>query len=137
MKLSTINAAAGILSGMKINKIADKDVKNALVSDYIAMRKVLREANEDTQEVIKKFQEDWRDELAPVDALRKENKPVVGHDEYLDAEKDANIAIAAIMGKDVEIDVKAVEMDKFISAAGDEDISFEQVALLQECGIIK
>ena len=96
----------------------------------------MKEAEEQRNELVSKFQADWRDELPIVEAFRKENKPVEGHDAYLDAERDANQAIAEIFNKDVEINLKAVPMDTFLSACGGEELTFEQIAFLQENGII-
>ena len=136
MKLSIayISTAAGILSGIKLNRIADKDAKAALLKDYLALRKVEKDAEADKDEIIRKFQEDWKDELAAVQSFREKNRPVIGHLDYLEAEKDANKAITAIFSAEVEIDLASVET----SAVADfsEDITLEQIAFLTECGII-
>lgn len=139
MKLTNSNAIAitNILSGIKLNKIPDKNIKSILLWNYVALRKIARDANDDTQEIIKKFQEDWRESISPVRTLREENKPVVGFDDYLAAEKDANEAISAIMEKEIEADIRPVELEGFIDAIDDEDISFEQVALFKDYGLIK
>ena len=47
MKISIANAIAVLLSGVKINKIEDKDAKAALLKDYIALRRVVKDAEED------------------------------------------------------------------------------------------
>jgi len=139
MKLSNNNAIAitNILSGMKLNKIPDKNIKSILLWNYVTLRKIARDANDDTQEIIKKFQEDWRESISPVRTLREENKPVVGFDDYLAAEKDANEAISAIMEKEIDANIRPIELEGFIDAIDDEDISFEQVALFKDYGLIK
>lgn len=138
MKLTNNNAIAitNILSGMKLNKITDKAVKNALVWDYIALRKVARDANADTQEVITKFQDDWKEAIIPVRTLREADKPIVGYDEYLDAEKDANATIAAILEKETDVDIRPVGLERFLNAIDDDELSFEQVAVLKDFGLI-
>lgn len=138
MKLTNNNAIAitNLLAGMTLNKIADKEVKNALVWNYIVLRKIARDANADTQEVVNKFQDDWKEAIAPVRTMREENKPVVGYDDFLEAERDANNTIAAILEKEVEADVKVVALDDFLNAIGSEEITFEQVAALRDCGLI-
>ena len=135
MKISTASTAASILSGIRLNRITDKDAKAALLKDYLALRKVAKEADTDKDEIIRKFQEDWADELRAVQSFREKNRPVIGHLDYLEAEKDANKAISAIFSADVEIDLAPVE----ISAVADfsEDITLEQIAFLQECGIVE
>lgn len=137
MTLSQVNAVAGILSGVKINKIADKAVKAALVKEYIQLRKFVKDADEERREIVDKFQADWREELAPVEAFRKAGKPVVGHEAYLDAEKDANKAIYDLFSREVDIDITPVKMDAFIGSCEGDELTLEQVAVLQECGIIE
>ena len=134
MKISAASTAASILSGIRLNRITDKDAKAALLKDYLALRRVAKEADADKDEIIRKFQEDWADELRAVQSFREKNRPVIGHLDYLEAEKDANKAISAIFSADVEIDLSPVE----ISAVADfsEDITLEQIAFLQECGIV-
>lgn len=135
MKISTASTAASILSGIRLNRITDKDAKAALLKDYLALRRVAKEADADKDEIIRKFQEDWADELRAVQSFREKNRPVIGHLDYLEAEKDANKAISAVFSADVEIDLSPVE----ISAVADfsEDITLEQIAFLQECGIVE
>lgn len=137
MKLADINVLVGILAGMKINRITDKKVKTALLNDYLRLRPHFKKANEDTGEIRKKFQEDWADELDAVQAFRDKRKPVVGHDAYLDAEKDANKAISDLFSAEVEVDIKSVPMDDFMASCGGEELTFEQIAFLQESGIIE
>ena len=133
MKLSTINTIAGILSGMKLNKISDKKGKSALLKNYLALRKALKQAQEDQQEIVRKFQDDWKDELAEVEAFRKESKPVVGHEDYLEAEVDANKAIRDIFEQEVDLTLSPVKIDIFV----DEELTLEQLALLEENGLIE
>lgn len=137
MKLSEVNAVVGILAGMKINRIADKKTKTALLNDYLHLRPLFKKANEDVEEIRRKFQEDWNDELDAVQAFRDKRKPVVGHDAYLEAEKDANKAISDTLSAEVEVDIKSVPMDDFMVACGGEELTFEQIAFLQESGIVE
>lgn len=137
MKLSIayISTAAGILSGIKLNRITDKDAKAALLKDYLALRKVAKDADAEKSEVIRKFQDDWADELKAVQAFRDKQEKVVGHDDYLDAEKDANKAISDIFSASVDIDLSPAKIDALIDFS--EDITLEQIAFLEDCGIIE
>lgn len=125
---------AEILGGIKINRIDDKEAKAVLLKDYLAIRKVARETESDRNEIIRKFQEDWADEIPAVEKFRKEGKPVLGHLDYLDAEKDANKAISSLFSEEVDIDLARVKLDA-ISAFPDE-ITLDVVAFLSENGII-
>ena len=136
MKLARHTAIdlAGILGGIKINRIEDKDAKAALLKDYLALRKVAKEAEADRDEIVRKFQEDWKDEIPAIEQYRKEGKQVIGHLDYLDAEKDANRAIVDTFSQEVDIDLATVKMDAI--SAFSEDITLESIAFLAENGII-
>lgn len=136
MKLARHTAIdlAGILGGIKINRIEDKDAKAALLKDYLALRRVAKEAEADRDEIIHKFQEDWKDEIPAIEQYRKEGKQVIGHLDYLDAEKDANRAIVDTFSQEVDIDLATVKMDAI--SAFSEDITLESIAFLAENGII-
>lgn len=136
MKLSTASAVLGILSGIKINKIADKRVKATLMHDYLALRRAVKPANDDKNEIANKFQADWRDEFIEVETLRRERKPIVGHRDFLVAEADANKAIFALFDADANVETQSVPLDAFQSACKGEDFTFEQIATLEEGGVI-
>ena len=135
LKLYVINQIAGILAGVKINRMEDKAAKSALMQDYIALRKVLRSAQEDKDEIIRKFQGDWGEELAAVEKYRREKKPVVGHLDYLEAERDANKAIQDLFSREVDITLTPVSFEAFDGVS--DALTLEQAALLQEVGIIR
>ena len=99
LAIAAIATAEGILSGIKLNRIADKGAKSVLLKDYLAVRKVVNEAKNTKGEIVRKFQEDWADE------------------------------------PEVEIDLSPVESDAIMDFS--EDITLEQIAFLQECGIIE
>ena len=137
MKLATINMLVSILGGIKLNKILDKKVKTALVNDYLHLRKFVKEGEAERQDLVDKFQADWADELDDVETLRRAGKKVVGHDAYLDAEKDANKAISDIFSREVEVDIKPVAIDDFMASCAGEELTLEQLAFLQESGLVE
>lgn len=137
MKLSVVNELASLLAGIKINRIADKNVKATLVYDYIFLRKFAKEADEQRKDLVEKFQSDWMDELVEVNNLRHNGNPVVGHDGYLEAESDANKAIQSIFESEVDVNLRPVNLDDFLSSFGEEELTFEQIAFMQENGILE
>jgi len=137
MNIATINMLVSILAGMKLNKITDKKVKTALVNDYLHLRKFVKDAEADRKELVDKFQDDWKDELDEVEAFRRDGKPVEGHDAYLDAEKDANKAISDLFLQEVEVEVQSIPLDSFMAFCGAEELTIEQLAFLQENGIVE
>ena len=99
---------ADILGGIKINRIEDKVAKFALFKNLVALRKVAKESEADSDEIIRKFHEDWADEIPAIRKFRSEGKPVLGHLDYLEAEKDANKAISDIFSQEVELDIDRI-----------------------------
>lgn len=124
-----------ILGGSHINRIADKDTKDTVVREYIALKKVANEAISDKNEITRKFQEDWWGEMVAVKKLRDANQPVIGHLDYLEAERDANNTISDLLKEEVEIEITPVPADAIMAVS--EDITLGQVALLQEYGVIE
>ena len=137
MKLSIVNLIVGILSGLKLNKVADKEIKTTLINDYLYLRRLVKQAREDKDEIASKFQNDWREDFVAVENLRREKKPVVGYDKYLVAEADANKEISDLFSAEVEVSVKSVPMDDFLAVLDGEEMNLEQIALLQEVGIVE
>lgn len=137
MKISTIDKLAVILGGLKLNRISDKSVRNTLVNDFLHLRMRLKVAQSEAEEFRKKFREDWEEELNAVERLRAEGKPLDDHKEYLDAEKEANKMLQDLYEQEVEVALKPVKMDAFLAACGGEDMSLEQVAVLEENGMLE
>ena len=133
-KYKIINIDA-ILAGSHINRIADKGTKDIVVKEYLALKKVANEAISDKNEIIRKFQEDWWGEMVAVKKFRDAGQPVVGHLDYLEAERDANNTISDLLKEEVEIEITPVPADAIMAVS--EDITLEQVALLQEYGVIE
>lgn len=136
MIVRNIDKIAGILAGMKLSKITDKEVKNNLLKTFIEARKIAKDIDAERLEIITKFQSDWMEELKAVEDFRIKKVPVIGHQEYLEAEKDANILLDSLFERDVDLNISSVTMDNFMSFCGNEDVTFEQVAFLQDNGVI-
>lgn len=136
MIVRNIDKIAGILAGMKLSKITDKEVKNNLLKTFIEARKIAKDIDAERLEIIAKFQSDWMEELKAVEDFRIKKVPVIGHQEYLEAEKDANALLDSLFEKDVDLKICPVTMDNFMSFCGSEEITFEQVAFLQDNGVI-
>lgn len=137
MKISNINTAVGILGGIGITKLPDKQVKTTILNDYIYLRKFVREAEDESAEISKKFREDWGEEMEAVETMIVKNEPVVGHENYVEAKKDAEKILRDIMDRDVDIEIKSVQMDDFMNACKNENLTLEQIAFLQEVGILE
>jgi len=139
MRKMTIGLLANILSGIKINRVPGREAKGALMKDYLAFRKIATKADADKNEIVRKFQADWADELEDVEAQREANRkngtdlPIHGHDAYLEAEDVALDAIALIDEEDVEVQVAKVKAELLY----DPDLWPDDVTLGQIPGTIE
>lgn len=98
MKLSTAKVIGDILLAIKINRIEDGVAKSQLMKNFLAVRKVVKEADYDRDELAKKFREDWADELGRPDKSEA----------YLKAEAEANAAVVGIYEVEVVLDLLPV-----------------------------
>lgn len=137
MKVSEARYISRVLSGLKLNKITDREIKNILVSDYLVLRRISKKTDEDLLEVKTKFQKDWIDEIPSVRELRESGLDIIGHDGYLEAERDANLKISEILSEEADVKIESVPVESFVSAFIDDDITLEEVALLEEYGLLK
>lgn len=98
MKLSTAKVISEILLAMKINRLSNKDAKATLTKDFLALRKVVKEADDDREELSKKFREDWAEELLKTDKS----------DAYKKALDEANAAIMALYDREADVPLDPV-----------------------------
>ena len=137
MKCFEIKAITGILSGLKLSRIADKEVKDGLLDNYLAVRKVMKGVEEDKVEYVKKFQEDWKEERDAIRKLQSEKKPVEGFEDYFKAAEEAEFVLRKMDETELEVSLNPVKMDKFVAAVSEEEISLEQIAILLDGGILE
>ena len=138
MKLSTVKAVIEILSGIKINRITNKEIKTVLINDYLYLRKFVKGADEERRELLDKFKDDWKGEFDEVARLREQKQPVVGHDAFVEAERDTVKAIVDGFDRDVETTIKSVPLGDFITACDrEEELTLEQIDFLQEVGLLE
>lgn len=137
MKYFEIKALVDILAGIKLCKIPDSDVKSGILMNYLALRKIVKDVEADKQELAMKFQEDWKEERDAVFALRREKKPIEGHDDYLKAVDETNLILQKMDETEMEVSIKPVNMDKFVASIPGEEINLEQIAILVDCGILE
>ena len=137
MKCFEIKTIASILSGLKMNRISDNEVKNALLANYLAVRKVSKGIEEDKIEYVKKFQEDWKEERDAIRKLQDEKKPVEGFEDYFKAADEANLVLQKMDEAEIEVAIKSVSLDKFVASVTEEEINYEQIAILVDGDILE
>lgn len=101
MKLSTAKVIGDILLAMKINRIADKDAKAVLTKDFLAVRKAVKGADDDSEALATKFRDDWADEMGKTEKSA----------EYKKAEAEANMTLFAIYDKEADIELHSVKAE--------------------------
>lgn len=131
MKNTEIIAAVNALAKVPINKIKDDKVKFTLVFDYRILRRAAREVDDERETIVRKFQEDWKEEIAAVQKLRSEGKPVAGYEEFLSSERDANRQIDMMLAEDHPVEgLQKVALEPFIKSIGDAPLCFEDIEKL-------
>ena len=135
MDVRTADTLAGILDKVNFYRFEDKSLKVVLTRNFVALRRVAKQAVADQSELVKKFQSDWKDEIEEVQALRDKGEPIVGHEAYLTAEADGVEAITGIFDAEVDITLEPVALDAFVKELNGE-VTPEQVAILEENGLL-
>ena len=51
MKISRLNSVVGILGGIGITKLPDKQVKTTILNDYLYLRKFVRDAEDESNDI--------------------------------------------------------------------------------------
>jgi len=138
LKNAVIHEVSTLLNEIKITKITDKDVKLKLMHDYLVLRKASNTAMEDIQAIADKFRDDWGDALIEVSSIRRNGEEIdtEKYKDYLSAEKDANETIGAINTGDTDVDIEPIDVDAFVSAVGEDEITLSTVGYLVDNGIL-
>lgn len=138
LKNIAIHECSSILNEIKITRLQDKELKLKLVHNYLELRKTSNALMEDIQAIKTKFQEDWKNELLEVVALRRNSEQVdeKKYGDYLAAESDANDALMAINEGEADVDLEPIDTDVFVAAMGEDDITLSSIGYLADNGIL-
>ena len=123
MKKNDADRMAGILAGLKLTGIKDKVVRTTLLNDYLALRRIAKELKEEQQELVDKFNQEWGG------ADKEKN------DEYRKARDDVTAMLKSLAEEECDVTVKPVDMDAFLANVK-EELTFEQIAILQDGGLL-
>ena len=136
MKLAEINAIAGVLAGIKINKISDRATREEISKSYLSVRKALRPFERDRDELVEKFRADWKDEIAAVLAKKDGDRAALNQ-----AQADLNAVIVKMLNEgESDVVFSPVKSEHLFAPdiwgenATLGDIS-ETVAFLVKCGV--
>ena len=128
-RIKDIIAATDVLAAINISKVSEKTVKQTLYNDYLYLRRIRKDAEEERREIVDKFQEDFGEEVAVVNVIRQRGGILEGHEAFEEAEKDANSVIQKLFEREVEVETKTISWDAF-TAAVKSDLTLEQMAAL-------
>lgn len=137
MKQSEINSVFQLLSRVKLNKVADKPTRNAIMTNHLRLYKKVEAAEKDIQELQKRLFEGKEKEMEEYNKLVSENKPV--SEEMKALVKEFNEAAQAILDNEVDVKIEQMEVEKFLDifAEQDMDISMGDVIYFQNIGLLK
>ena len=138
LKNAVIHEVSSLLNEIKITKITNKEVKLALMHNYLVLRKASNTAMEDMRAIADKFRDDWGDALVTVNDLRKNGEEVdeKKYADFLVAEADANEEIMKINTGDTDVDIEPLDSEAFVASIGENDITLSVIGYLVDNGIL-
>lgn len=137
MKQSEINSVFQLLNRIKLNKVADKPTRNAIMTNHLRLYKKVEAAEKDIQELQKRLFEGKEKEMEEYNKLVSEGKPV--SEEMKALVKEFNEAAQAILDNEVDVKIEQMEVEKFLDifTEQDMDISMGDVIYFQNIGLLK
>lgn len=145
MKKSKIIAIFRFLSGIKVSKIKDKDVRSAIIGNHLQMYKIAEEYDSDIKETQKKLFEGKDEEIKSLNELREKykietdeekKKDIIGiitdnYGEILALEKELSSVIEEKFNEEKELNLKKVKQDAFLDALVDADVDITPSDLIE------
>lgn len=136
MKKSRVIEIFNFLNTIKISKISDKEVRNAIISNHLAMYKIAKEHNEEIQEVQKKLFEGKEAEIQELNDLRQQYKEETDNlkkqdlvfrisnecSDILALEKEFNDMFVESLNTEINVNIKKVSQEKFVEACVEADV---------------
>ena len=119
-----LSAAGQLLAGINLKK--------ELYLAFVKIRKAVLGYESERDEIVKKFQADYRDEIEAVKKLRDNKEEVVGHDDFLAGEKEANEAIQSLLGEERPINFGEVNEDALVEALCATELKAADAAFIQD-----
>ena len=133
-----------VLSGLKLNKFSDTELRKNLFKDYLILHNLAKTHDESVGELRKKYFEGFDEDLQK--ALELDNQMRASRsntEEFLKLKKERdsytkideiisefNTAIKNMMDESVEVEIFKVNKDSFITDLS-EDLTFAQIAILE------
>lgn len=139
MKKAEIRTVLGALKQIRMPKIEDKELRNAIINNHFAIFKTAKAVDADIEALRSSHLAPYEDELREVDELQRrlqtepENsaslvKEINSHTELQKAVDEFNKAYETLMAEEVE--VTPIDSDKFIEEYQKQDYDMSVVEAL-------
>ena len=151
MKRGTIIEAFKLINGIKMNVVSDKDTRNAIIANHLAMYKIAQENDEEAKKVFEKLFEGKEEDVRKVAELRQkfmsatenaERADIVkelndNYKQIFELESEFNKAFAERNEEDVDIKVVKFDREAFVNACADSGVEFTMVDIIRLEDIFK
>ena len=136
MKKSRVIEIFRFLGNIKINKITNKEVRSAIISNHLQMYNIAKQYEEDVKELQKRLFEGKEEEIQKLNELREKFNSETNEDvkrdliktitsEYkdiLNLEMEFNNEASKQLNVDVELNLKKVKQDDFVETCVEADV---------------
>lgn len=136
MKKSRVIEIFRFLGNIKINKITNKEVRSAVISNHLQMYNIAKQYEEDIKELQKRLFEGKEEEIQKLNELREKFNSETNEDikkdliktitsEYkdiLNLEMEFNNEASKQLNVDVELNLKKVKQDDFVETCIEADV---------------
>lgn len=151
MKRGTIIDAFKLINGIKMNVVSNKDTRNAIIANHLAMYKIAQENDEEAKKVFEKLFEGKEEDVRKVAELRQkfmsatenaERADIVkelndNYKQIFELESEFNKAFAERNEEDVDIKVVKFDREAFVNACADSGVEFTMVDIIRLEDIFK
>ena len=151
MKRGTIIEAFKLINGIKMNVVSDKDTRNAIIANHLAMYKIAQENDEEAKKVFEKLFEGKEEDVRKVAELRQKFMSATENAERADIVKELNDNYKQIFELEAEfnktfaerneedVDIKVVKFDReaFVNACADSGVEFTMIDIIRLEDIFK
>lgn len=136
MKKSKVIEIFRFLGNIKINKITNKEVRSAVITNHLQMYNIAKQYEEDVKELQKRLFEGKEEEIQKLNELREKFNSETNEDikrdliktitsEYkdiLNLEMEFNNEASKQLNVDVELNLKKVKQDDFVETCIEADV---------------
>lgn len=135
MKKSKVIEIFRFLNSIKLNKVSNKEMRSAIISNHMQMHNIAKQYDEDIKELQKRLFEGKEESIESLNYLREEYKKandsrkkeiettiIKDHSDILSLEIEFNNEIVNLLNSEVELNLKKVTQDIFIDSCVEADV---------------